>query len=57
MVVVKDKIWNHTLSYMALFLLKRKSSLLLVNIDEKNINYQHKILSKLFKLGFNNIRT
>ena len=34
---------------MALFLLKRESSLLLfhrIYIDEKNVNYQHKILSK-----------
>ena len=42
---------------MSWFLLKRKSSLLVDNIDEKNINYQHKILSKLYKLGINNIRT
>tara|TARA_A100001015_G_C14951728_1_gene697013 strand:+ start:692 stop:820 length:129 start_codon:yes stop_codon:yes gene_type:complete len=42
---------------MAWFLLERKSSLLVVNIDEKNINYQHKILSKLCKLDNNNIRT
>ena len=42
---------------MSWFLLKRKSSLLVDNIDEKNINYQHKILSKLCKLDNNNIRT
>ena len=45
---------------MSLFLMKRKSSLLLfhrIYIDEKNIHYQHKILSKLYKLGINNIRT
>lgn len=42
---------------MSWFLLKRKSSLLVVNIDEKNINYQHKILSKLCKLDNNIIRT
>lgn len=45
---------------MSWFLLKRKSSLLLfhrIYIDEKNINYQHKILSKLCKLDNNNIRT
>jgi len=45
---------------MVLFLLKRKLSVLLLHriyINEKNINYQHKILSKLYKLDINNIRT